>query len=289
MPARRDRGLDEPVGRHGRRPVRPRAVQRFGVGHPCGDQPGRRGELEDQPQPLLVDAGQLRQPLDVTHAEAAAAKFGNRCAAEGFEDQLDFTQQVDHRAGRDRVDVGGGGRRHHGVGRGQRDRSGCLAAQHLTDQSRQDHGFRVDLPEQTRGQQPLHGPVGRGAGRRVAGPAHRRALHQAPQQIPLWRRPAPRAVRRSRRRCALPLRGRPGRDTRAGPPRPRRPPGPRSRPTPAPARAGRRGRRRRRPHRRGRRSGRSAWSAARAWFRHAASAAHRAPPAAESPARRWRP
>ena len=62
-----------------------------------------------------------------------------------------------------------------------------------------------------------------------------------------------------------------------------------SRPTPALARAGHRGRRRRRPRRRGRRSGRRAWSAARAWFRRAASAAHRAPPAAESPARRWRP
>ncbi len=186
LPTRRDRRLDEPVGRHGRRPVRPRAVQRFGVGHSRSDQPGRRGELEDQPQPLLVDARQLRQPLDVAHSEAAATKFGNRCAAEGFENQLDFTQQVDDRAGRDRVDIGGGGRRHHGIGRGQLDRSGYFAAQHLTDQPRQDDGVGVDLPEQARGQQPLHGPVGRRARRRVAGPAHRRALHQAPQQVPLW-------------------------------------------------------------------------------------------------------
>ena len=186
MPTRRDRRLDESVGRHGRRPVRPRAVQRFGVGHSCSDQPGRRGELEDQPQPLFVDAGQLRQPLDVTHSEAAAAKFGNRCAAEGFEHQLDFTQQVDDRAGRDCVDIGGGGRRHHGIGRGQLDRSGYFAAQHLTDQTRQDHGVGVNLPQQARGQQPLHGPVGRRARRRVAGSAHRRALHQAPQQVPLW-------------------------------------------------------------------------------------------------------
>ena len=65
------------------------------------------------------------------------------------------------------------------------DRPGHLAAQHLTDQPRQDHGFGVDLPEQARGQQPLHRTVGRGAGRSVAGAAHRRALHQAPQQLAL--------------------------------------------------------------------------------------------------------
>ena len=47
------------------------------------------------------------------------------------------------------------------------------------------HGFGVDLAQQARRQQPLHGPIRRRAGRGVAGPAHRRALRQPPQQIAL--------------------------------------------------------------------------------------------------------
>ena len=62
-------------------------------------QPGRRGHFEDQPEVALVDPGDVRQAFDITHAEPPAAQFGNRCRAQGFEDDLDLAQQVDRRAG----------------------------------------------------------------------------------------------------------------------------------------------------------------------------------------------
>jgi hypothetical protein len=58
-------------------------------------------------------------------------------------------------------------------------------AQHLADQSRQDHGVGVDLTEQARREQPLHRAVGRCAGRGVAGSAHRRAFEQLVQEVAL--------------------------------------------------------------------------------------------------------
>jgi hypothetical protein len=64
---------------------------RVGFRHPGRDQPRRRGHLEEQAEPGLVDAGGLGQPLDVAHPQPAAAKLGNRCGAEGFKHQLDLT------------------------------------------------------------------------------------------------------------------------------------------------------------------------------------------------------
>ncbi len=151
---------------------------RVGFGQPRRDQPRCRRHLEDQAEPAIVDAGELGQPFDVAHAQAAAAQLGNRCGAEGFEHQLDLTQQVDHRARRHGVDIGDGGGRHRRVGLGQLHRSGQLAAHHLTDQPGQDHGFGVDLTQQAGREQPLHRPVRRGARRGVASPAHRRTLQQ---------------------------------------------------------------------------------------------------------------
>ena len=55
---------------------------------------------------MVVDAGDLGQPLDLTHAEAAAAQFGDRRGRQRLEHHLDFAQQVDGRAGGDRIDVG---------------------------------------------------------------------------------------------------------------------------------------------------------------------------------------
>ena len=124
MPLLRRRGFEESVGGHRRRPVRTRAVLRLRFRHARRDQPGRRGHLEDQPEPAVVDAGDLRQPFDVAHPEPAAAELGNRCGAEGFEHDLDLAQQVDRRACSHRVDIGGGRGRHHGVGCRQPDGSG---------------------------------------------------------------------------------------------------------------------------------------------------------------------
>ena len=232
------RGFDEPVGGHRRRPVRADAVVRVGFRHPGGDQPRGRRHLQDQAESALVDAGDLGQPLDVAHAQPAAAKLGNRCGAEGFEHQLDLAQQIDHGPGGHGVDVGGGGRRHRRIGLRQLHGSGLLAAHHLTDQPRQDHGVGVHLTQQAGGQQPLHRPVRRGARRGVAGAAHRRALQQPLQQL---------ALRRVQRfqpggdiRLLAVLEGGLTRDTRAGPPRLRLPRARSRRPTPARAHAGRR-------------------------------------------------
>ena len=289
MPAHRDGRLDEPIGRNGRRPVRPSAVEWFAVGQPRRDQPRGRRQLEDQPEPRLVDAGHLRQPLDVAHTEAAAAELGNWCGAEGFDYQLDFADDVDDRACRDSVDILCGRLRHHGVGWRQLDRPGALAAQRLADQPRQDHRLRVDLSQQA-GRQAAAAPDDPAAcrgPRRASGPSASPPSAAAADRAA--RRRGRRAGRRSRRLRTRDLPTRPGPDTRAGPLRLLRPPGPRSRPTPAPARAGRRSLRRSTPHRHGHRAARSAWSARPASSRHAVSAGHRAPPAAGSPARRWRP
>ena len=77
-----------------------------GRGVPAAISPAAAADFQDQAQPLLVDAGQLRQPLDFADSEPAAAQFGNRCGTEGFEDQLGFAQQVDDGAGGRCVDVG---------------------------------------------------------------------------------------------------------------------------------------------------------------------------------------
>ncbi len=86
------RGFDEPVRGHRGRPVRARAVLRVRFRHARRDQARRRGNLENQREPALVDAGHLRQPFDVANPEPAAAELGNRCGAEGFEQQLDLAQ-----------------------------------------------------------------------------------------------------------------------------------------------------------------------------------------------------
>jgi hypothetical protein len=185
VPARRDGRLHEPVGSHGRRPERPCAVEWIAVGQPSRDQPRGRRQLEDQPEPRLVDAGHLRQPLDVAHTQATAAELGNRCSAQGFEYQFHFAQDVYHRTRRDRVDVLRGRRRHHGVRWRQLDGARALAPQRLTYQPRQDHGLRVHLSQQACRQQPLDRTIRRCAGGRVTRPAHRRSLHQPPQQVSL--------------------------------------------------------------------------------------------------------
>jgi hypothetical protein len=64
---------------------------------------------------------------------------------------------------------------------------GQLAAHHLTDQPRKDHGFAVDLTQQAGGEEPLHRSVRRSARCGVPGPAHRRALQQPLQQLELRR------------------------------------------------------------------------------------------------------
>ncbi len=192
-----------------------------GFRHPGRDQPCGRRHLQDQAEAALVDTGDLGQPLHVAHAQPAAAKLGNRCGAEGFEHQLDLTQQIDHRSGGYRVDIGDGRGRYRRIGWCQLHRSGQLAAHHLTDQPRQNHGFGVHLTQQACGQQPLHRPVRRGARRGVAGAAHRRALAAASAAAraaarrarPVWRRcPSARCPRRW-----------PDPDTRAGRPRLRLP------------------------------------------------------------------
>ena len=235
------RGFDEPVGGHCRRPVRADAVVRVGFRQPRGDQPRGRRHLEDQAEPGLVDAGDLGQPLDVAHAQPTAAKLGNRCGAEGFEHQLDLTQQIDHGPGGHRIDVGDGRGRYRRIGLRQLHRSGQLAAHHLTDQPRQDHGFGVHLTQQAGGQQPLHRPVRRGAWRGIAGPAHRRALQQPLQQLELGR--VQRLQPGGDIRLLAVLDGGLTRDTTAGLPRLRLPRARSRRPTPARAHASLRRRR----------------------------------------------
>ena len=183
---------------------------------------------------MVVDTGDLRQPLDVAHAEPAAAQFGDRRGRQRLEHHLDFAKQVDGRAGGDRVDVGRLGRRHHGVGRHDLGGPWRFAAHHLPDEPRQDHGVVVHLPQQARRQQPLHRSVGRGAGCRVAGASDRRPVDESLQQFALGQIDARPAVRRSASRPGRWPRASPARDAMAVPTPPRPPPAPRCRPTPAP-------------------------------------------------------
>ena len=88
-----------------RRPKRRVAGGGFRIGLAAGDQRCRRGDLEDQAQPRLVDAGRLRQPFDVAHSQPAATQLGNRCGAKDFEQHVEFAQQVDGGSGRGGVAV----------------------------------------------------------------------------------------------------------------------------------------------------------------------------------------
>ena len=171
-----------------------------GRGRPDGDQPRRGADFQDQPEPLLVDTRELGQPFDFAYPEAAAAQLGNRCGTKGFEHQIGFAQHVDHRAGGRGIGVGG---RRGGGGRRrlrQADRTRLLAAQHLAHHARQDHGLVVDLTQQTRGEQPLHGPVGRRTRGGVAGPADRRAGLAAGPAVDAAHRRGRRSTWRSHRR-----------------------------------------------------------------------------------------
>ena len=181
----RRRRLDEPVRGNRRRPERAAAVEWVRLRHADRDQSGRGGDLEDEAKSLVVDAGDLDQPLDVAHAEPAAAQFGDRRGRQRLEHHLDFAKEVDGRAGGDRVDVGRLGLRHHGVRRHESGGPWRFAAHHLPDEPRQDHGVGVDLPQQARGQQPLHRTVGRRAGCRVAGAADRRPVDESLQKFAL--------------------------------------------------------------------------------------------------------
>ena len=230
----RRRRFDEAVGGHRRRPVRAGAVGWLRVGLARRDQPGRRRDLEDQAEPLLVDAGDLGQPLDVAHAEPAAAQLGNRCGAEGFEHQLDLAQQVDHRPGGHRVDVGDGRGRHHRIGWRQLERA--RAARRAAPDRPAAAGSPSRRPPGAAGRPPAAaapaGPAGCRARRRGCGrSASPRAAGSAGRAAPRRARPA---ARRSRRRSGRVARGWPGPDTRAGPRRPRRPPAPSASPQTSP-------------------------------------------------------
>ena len=67
----------------------------FGVGHADGDQSRGRGDLKDQPEAVLVDAGRLGEPLGLADPESAVAEFGHRCGGQGLQNHLDLAQDVD--------------------------------------------------------------------------------------------------------------------------------------------------------------------------------------------------
>ncbi len=245
---------------------------------PDRDQSGRGGDLEDEAESLVVDAGDLHQPLDVTHPESAAAQLGDRRARQRLEHHLDLAEQVDGRAGGDGVDVGRLGLRHHGVGRGELGGPGRFAAHHLTHQPRQDHGVGVHLPQQTGRQQPLHRTVGRGAGCRVAGAADRRPVDESLQQFALRADRCPPAAHRSAlasRSAASSVTwpGIPGQSRRGLGGHPHRGVAPHQRPGAQVVDGGASAA----PRGRARRSTRTAWSTARPRSRRATTAARRAP------------
>ncbi|SHW72057.1 Uncharacterised protein [Mycobacteroides abscessus subsp. abscessus] len=184
MPARRGARFDESVRGHGRCPVGAVVVV-VRVGDARRDQRRRRAQFQDQRQPALVDPGDLGQPLGVAHPEATAAQLGNRCRRKGFEDQLDLAQQVDGRAGRGRVDVPLRQHRRRRCRWCQRRRPRRLAPQDLADQPRQDHRLVVDAADQPGRDELRHRAVRRRTWGGVAGPAYRRAVGEALQQVPL--------------------------------------------------------------------------------------------------------
>ena len=185
MPTFSGRRLAEPVGGHCRRPVWRVAGGRLRVRDAAGDQSGGGGKFEDQSQSGLVDAGDLGQPPNLTHPESTTAQLGNGSRAECFEQDVEFAQQVDDRAGGRGVGIGGRGGGHHRIRRRQPHRSGSLAAHYLPDVARQDHRVGVDSPQQPDRNQLRHGAIRGSTGCRVAGASQRRALQQPVQQLAL--------------------------------------------------------------------------------------------------------
>ena len=129
----------------------PAASGGSGSGMPGAISPAAAADLQDQAEPAFVDAGEFGQPFDLAYSEPATTKFGNRCGAECFEKNLDLAQKVDRRPGRHGVHVGGRGGRHLGSGVVRLTGPGRFAAQHLADESRQDHRLVVEPAQQTGG------------------------------------------------------------------------------------------------------------------------------------------
>ncbi len=158
VPALGGGDLDEPVGGDRRRPVRRRRRPRgSGSGMPLAISPAAAATSRIRPSRCSSIPVSLVSRLTSRTPSPPLRSSGTGAFAQRFDEHVDLAQQVDDGARGGRVDVGlCGGVPACRVRRGQSDRAGLLAAQHLADQPRQDHRLRSStLAQQSGGEQPL--------------------------------------------------------------------------------------------------------------------------------------
>ena len=143
------------------------------------DQPGARGDLDEQGRDRLGDVEVLRGPAQVADAEPAGPQHRRRVDRPRLEQRLDVGDGVGGGQRGGAVDLAGAGRAQLQRGRRRRHRpERGVAAQRQPDLARQLDGAEVDGHEQPAGEQPADRAVGVGGARgaqRVADLAERRA------------------------------------------------------------------------------------------------------------------
>ena len=164
-----------------------------GSGIPAAISPAAGGELEDQAQPLFADAGEFGQPLTSRTPRPPLRSSGTGAAPKVSSSRSTSRSRSMTAPAATASTSAAVVCRHRGIGRGQLDRSGDLRRAAPDRPAGAGSRFRRRPAGQPRSQQPGHRPVRRGAGRRIAGSAHRRPLREALQQLPLCVVERPRA------------------------------------------------------------------------------------------------